>query len=74
MDCIDFETVLNDFVSILVVPQNIFHLLFKALWSRLIVVVFSNLKLKKKKKKKEHSIIISRVISSHMGSLYIETP
>ena len=24
--------------------------------------------------KKEHNIIISRVISSHMGSVYIETP
>ena len=24
--------------------------------------------------KKEHNIIINRVISSHMGSMYIETP
>ena len=28
---------------------------------------------KETKKKKEHNIIISRVISSHMGPLYIET-
>ena len=51
--------------------KNIFPLLSKALWSRinsLYGVLFSNLK------QKEHNIIISRVISSHMGPVYIVTP
>ena len=50
-----------------------FPLVSKALWSRInsyYSILFSNLKQKKKKK----HIIISRVISSHMGSMYIETP
>ena len=68
MDCINFETVLNDFVTKKkIVTQNIFPLLSKAFWLRINYfhsLRFSNLK------QKEYSIIIS----SPMGSMYIETP
>ena len=52
--------------------HNIFLLLSsKALWTRIkssYPRLFSNVK------QKENNIIISRVISSHMGLIYIETP
>ena len=63
MGCIYFETVLNDFV----VTQNIFPLLSKALRWRInscYSILFSNLK------QKTYNIIISRVISSHLGPMY----
>ena len=65
MGSILFETVLSDFVSKLVMMQNIFPLLSKTLWLRInSSYIF----------KSEYNIIISRVISHHMGSMYIETP
>ena len=50
MGCIYFETVLNDFVSKLVVMKNIFPILSKVLWSRInsrYSIPFSNFKQKK---------------------------
>ena len=61
-------TVLNYFVSKKVVMPNIFSLLSEALWlgiNSCYSIPFS---------KKEHNIISSRVISSHRGPMYIETP
>ena len=51
--------------------QNIFHLMSKTFWSKInsrysILFQIWN--------KKEYNIIISRVISSLIGSMYIETP
>ena len=71
MGCINFETVLKDFVSKLVVIQNIFPLLSKALWSTIdscYCILFSNLKQK-------NNIISSSswVNRYHMGPTYIET-
>ena len=69
MGCIYLETVLNDFVFKWVVRQNIFPLLFKALWSRInifFIVYYSQIW-----NKKDNNIIISRAISSPMGPIYI---
>ena len=64
MGCIYFEPVLNDFLFKSVVS--------KPLWSRI-----SNnysITISKSETKKGHNIIISRVISRHMGPMYVETP
>ena len=50
--------------------QNIFPPLSKAMWPRInccYSIQFSN-------HKNEHNIISSRVISSHVGPMYIKTP
>ena len=57
--------------SLQISDAKCFRLLSKALWLRInscYSILFSNLKQNKKK-----YIIISRVISSHMGPMYIET-
>ena len=70
MDCISFQTVWLIFVSEWVVTENIFPLLSKAWWSRInscYCILFSNLK------QKEHTVIISWLINSLMGPMYIQT-
>ena len=51
--------------------QNIFSLLSKALWLRIIVVIIYYFYIWNKK---EHNIICDRVICNHIGPMYIETP
>ena len=72
MGCIYFETVLNDFLSKYIVTQNIFFLSCPRHCDQgLIVVIVYYFQIWNRK---ENIIIISRVISSHMGPMYIETP
>ena len=69
MGCICFETVLNVFFY-LQIRSEAKYFSSKKFWSGIFScynILFWNLK------KKEHSIIISRVISSHMRHMYSET-
>ena len=68
MGCIYFETVLNDFISkIILATQNILPFLSKAWWSW--ISVFFIFKYERKQK---HNIISGRVISSQADPMYIE--
>ena len=71
MGCIYFDKVLSDFVFIYVLMQNIFLCCPRNRDQGVIVVIVYCFQIWNKK---EHNIIISRIISSHMGSMYIETP
>ena len=67
MGCIYFETVLNDFFLQISSDTKYFSSLIQD-------IVIEDYTIFKLEIKKEHNIIISRVISSHMGPMYIETP
>ena len=71
MGCAYLKWVLNDFVSKLVVTQNIFLSCPRHFDQGLIVVIVYDFQIWNKR---EHNIIIIRVIIYHMGPMYIETP
>ena len=70
MSCIYFERILNDFVSKKEKAPNIFFSGPRLYDRELVVVLVYYFQIRNKK---EYNIIISRVTSSHMGPVYIET-